>query len=256
MTHLRIVGASACAPTWLAAAPGYLLQADGASTLIDLGPGVVHALAQDRLLDSLTSVVISHRHADHCNDVTTLAYRRAFPVQLPSLPLFAPTGFSEVLSGLDAVFGIPTLPELAHPTADAFNLTEVNPGDGFVVDGHAVSTIQAMHPVPTLSMRVDDLGFVYTADTGMTEELLQFARGADVLLAEATYRAADGIDVSAHGHLTGTLVGELAQEAGVGRLVITHLADPNEAADIVAEARAVFTGPIDLARPGLVVPLG
>lgn len=256
MSTLRIMGASACAPTWLAAAPGYLLQHGDASTIVDLGPGVVHTLAENRLLDTLSSVVISHRHADHCTDVTTLAYRRSFPRQLPSLPMWAPTGFSEVLSGLDAVFGIPTLPELAHPTTDAFDLTEVEPGATFTLGDLHVSTVQANHPVPTLTMRFEELGLLYTADTGMTEELLALSSGVDVLLAEATYRAAAGIDVSSHGHLDGTLVGELAHQARVGRLVITHLADPDEADAILAEARAVYKGPIDLARPGLVVPLG
>lgn len=254
--RLTVLGASACAPTSLGAAVGYLLEHDDAATLVDCGPGVVAAMASRGVLGSLTGVVISHEHADHSADLVALGYRRGFPERLPALPLWAPTGFRRKLEGLDAVYGIPTLPELAHPFTGGYALTEVEPGEAVVVDGTRVATTRAVHPVPTLTMRFEDLGLAYTADTGMSEALVEACRGVDVLLAEATYRDAAGIDVSEHGHLTGRTVGELAVEAGVGRLVITHLADPEDGPEIVAEARRAFGGPVELAVPGMVVGLG
>lgn len=251
--RLTVLGASACAPTSLGAAAGYLVEHDGGALLVDCGPGVVARLALTGLLDRVTGVIISHEHADHSADLTALAYRRAFPVHLPALPLYAPTGFRRRLVGLDAVYGIPTLPELAHPLTGGFALTEVVPGERVAIRGLDVATIAADHPVPTVAMRIG--GLAYTADTGLSDALVEHCRGADVLLAEATYRDAAGIDVSAHGHLTGRTVGELAARAGVGRLVITHLADPDDGPAILAEARREYDGPVELAYPGLEVPL-
>lgn len=177
-------------------------------------------------------------------------------MRLPPLPLWAPSGFTRILTGLDGVYGIPTLVDLAHPFTGGFNLTEVEPGEQVVIDGTPVTTTRAVHPVPTLTMRFDDLGLTYTADTGMSDDLVEACRGVDVLLAEATYRHSAGIDVSGHGHLTGRSVGELAAEAGVGRLVITHLADPADGPEIVREAVSAFNGPVELAMPGKVIELG
>lgn len=253
--RLVVLGASACAPTSLGAAVGYLLEHDGGTTLVDCGPGVVAELARRGDLARLTSVVVSHEHADHSADLVALGYRRGFPERLDPLPLRAPTGFRRRVDGLDAVYGIPTLPDLAAPLGQAFDLTEVEPGETVEVDGTVLATTRAVHPVPTLTMRFEDLGLAYTADTGMSDALVEACRDVPVLLAEATYRDAAGVDVSAHGHLTGRTVGELARAAGVGRLVVTHLADPADGPEILAEARAVFDGPVDLAVPGMEIAL-
>ena len=253
--RLVVLGASACAPTSLGAAVGYLVVHDGGRTLVDCGPGVVAELAREGHLASVTSVVISHEHADHSADLVALAYRRGFPQRLAPLPLWAPTGFGRRLDALDDVYGIPTLPDLARPLRQAFDLTEVTPGDVVDVDGLTLATTPAVHPVPTLVMRFGQLGLAYTADTGLSDTLVDACRGAPVLLAEATYRDAAGIDVRAHGHLTGRTAGELARAADVGRLVLTHLADPADGPEILAEARAEFRGPVDLAVPGLAVDL-
>ncbi|MGC5626940.1 MBL fold metallo-hydrolase [Georgenia sp. Z1344] len=253
---LTVLGASATAPSSLGAAVGYLLHHEGGATLVDCGPGVVAELATRGHLGELSSIVISHEHADHCADLTALAYRRGFPERLPAVPMWAPTGFGKKLVGLDGVYGIPSLPALAAPLSDGFDLTEIEPGATVTVDGTTLTTIPAFHPVPTLAMRFDDLGLAYTADTGLTDELVEQCRNVPVLLAEATYRHSAGIDVSNHGHLTGRTVGELAAAANAGRLVITHLADPADGEEILAEARAVYDGPVELAAPGLVMQLG
>ena len=56
---------------------------------------------------------------------------------------------------------------------------------------------------------------------GACAALDRLAAGADLLLAEASFR--DGDDNPPEIHLTGTDGGELAARAGVGRLVITHI---------------------------------
>ena len=254
--ELTVIGASATAPTYLGPASGYLLTTPRGSILIDCGSGVIGGLAKDRRLDEVDALLVSHSHADHSADLPVLAYRRSFPQVLPSLPLYAPEDLVSRLPKLDDVYGIPTLDTMKTPLGSRFEMKVREPGEGFEVVGHRVQTILADHPVPTMSIKFPDYGFVYTADTGLTDELVEFSRGASLLLAECTYRAADNIDVTGHGHLDGHTVGQLAREAGVKHLAVTHVADPDHIPDIEAEVREVFDGKVTMCAPGDRFPLG
>ena len=53
--------------------------------------------------------------------------------------------------------------------------------------------------------------------------------------------------------MTAGEAGRIAARAGVGRLLLTHLDPSRDAAATLAQARAEFGGPVDLARPGQAV---
>lgn len=95
----------------------------------------------------------------------------------------------------------------------------------------------------------------YTGDTGPADELLELARDADLLLAEATLASTDTSD---WGHLCATDAAQVAATAEVRQLVLTHLgsADPQWAHARKAEAERVFAGPVHLAQPGAHYPIG
>jgi ribonuclease BN (tRNA processing enzyme) len=100
-----------------------------------------------------------------------------------------------------------------------------------------------------LRLEHEGRSLVYTGDTGPTEALVDLARGADVLLCEATFRHGDPNPPDLH--LTGRQAGEYAARAGVGRLVITHVPPWYDPEDLAAEARAAYDGPVEIARPGV-----
>jgi ribonuclease BN (tRNA processing enzyme) len=86
---------------------------------------------------------------------------------------------------------------------------------------------------------------VYTGDTGPSPAVVELARGADVLLAEAAYAEGPGLPPGLH--LTGRQAGEHAAAAGVGRLLVTHVPAWVDAEAQLAAAREVF-GAAELAR--------
>jgi ribonuclease BN (tRNA processing enzyme) len=103
-------------------------------------------------------------------------------------------------------------------------------------------------------MRVtDEFGrsIVYGADTGTIEPLIDFAAGADILIAEATLDEDDTTPPDKRGHLTPSLAGQLASKCGVETLVLTHLWAERPTEDVVRDASAAFSGRIEVARPGL-----
>jgi ribonuclease BN (tRNA processing enzyme) len=238
--RLTVVGCSGSHPGPKSACSAYLVEHDGFRLLLDLGNGALgplHNFVDPRDLDAL---YLSHLHGDHWLDLVPLAHvRRHHPAgAAPRLPVVAPVAerhriagaFGSAASDLDDVFSF------SDPVA-----TAIGPFD--------MQVIRTAHPVETHAIRLTAQGksLVYTADTGPFDELATFARGADLLLAEAGF--AEG---HAHGpmiHLTGTDAGELARDADVGHLVVTHVTpwhDPDRAFEAAA---AVFEGVTTLATP-------
>lgn len=83
--------------------------------------------------------------------------------------------------------------------------------------------------------------FAFVMDTGRCPAALELARDADLLVCESTFLEADADLASAYRHLTARQAAELAREAGVRRLVLTHFSQryPDPAA-YLAEAGVVF----------------
>jgi ribonuclease BN (tRNA processing enzyme) len=133
---------------------------------------------------------------------------------------------------------------------DAFDFSSLAPGVGKI--GPLTVTVARMrHTVATFGVRIEHEGKVlaYSADTGPSEELVGLARGADILLAEASFL--DAPDLPPDVHLTARQAAEHAARAGAGELVLTHLVPWNDPAVSLEQAAAAFHGPIRLASTGL-----
>ena len=82
---------------------------------------------------------------------------------------------------------------------------------------------------------------VYTGDTMPTSELVEFAKGADVLIHDATAETSLEEKANKYGHSTGRQAALVAKDAGVAQLALTHVSPRyDDAAPILADATAVF----------------
>ena len=118
-----------------------------------------------------------------------------------------------------------------------------------------VTTTRVDHPVEAYAIRVSVNGasLVFSGDTGPTPALVELARGADLALFEASFL--ERPENPPNLHLTGRQAGQHATQAGVGRLVLTHLVSWNDRQQTEAEGRSTYKGQLDLAAPGMVVTL-
>ena len=115
-----------------------------------------------------------------------------------------------------------------------------------------VSVARVAHPVPTYAMRVEHAGrvLVYSGDTGPTDALVEISRDADLALFESAFEEGRDDAAPADLHLTGREAGEHAERAGVRRLVLTHLPPWNDPSLSLTAASEVFSGSVEVARPG------
>lgn len=219
--------------------------------LLDMGNGALGVLQRHMDLHDIDAVLVSHLHPDHCIDLAGLHVAIKWDPRgwgRDPVPLWAPSGLHDYLS---STHGLPPEPGM-HGEFDFHTWVAEEPVQ---VGPFSITPFAVEHPTPEpYALRIDYHGvtgpttLAYSGDTDACEGLVHAARGADVFLCEAAYH--EGRDDALRGiHLTGRRAAEAARDAGVRRLLLTHLPVWNSPARAVEEAQAVFEGPIGVAEP-------
>jgi ribonuclease BN (tRNA processing enzyme) len=235
------------------ACSSYLVEEGDFRLLIDCGNGAFAKLRERISYAEVDEVLISHFHADHVLDLVPFSY--ALTLGMPAgarrsrPPLWLPPGGAEQIRALVSVWGGGGLVDAA------FEVAEYETG-GTLELGPLPATL---HPVPhytlTHAIGLTSPGggrIVFGADCRESEELTEAARGADILLAEATLpeREPDSVPINRRGHMSPGEAAGVASRAGVGRLVLTHISDQVDADAALADAREQFAGPVEIAAEG------
>jgi ribonuclease BN (tRNA processing enzyme) len=255
-------------PAWQdagGACSGYLVEDGGATLLLDCGNGVFAKLRARRDYTDVDAVLISHLHADHILDLVPFAYAlllspRQQPVPVGGYPgtdrparprLIAPRGAEEAFRRLAGTWGNETL------LPDAFELEEYDPDSTVEVGPLRVRFRQVPHFVPTFAINLtSEAGggrLTFGSDCRPSEELVEAARGTDLLLVEATLPRPERTGV--RGHLTPAEAGDHARRAGARRIVLTHISDELDPEWATGEASKAFGGPVEVASEGSVYRL-
>jgi len=108
-----------------------------------------------------------------------------------------------------------------------------------------VTAALAHHLVPNMALKILNKSsgrrIVYSGDTTPSDQVVRLARGAEVLLHEAS----GGME----GHSSAAQAGQVAQRAGAQRLYLIHYsAFQGDLMALLSEAGAQFSGPVELAR--------
>lgn len=241
--RLTVLGCSGSVPGPGTPASGYLVEAEGFQLVLELGNGTFAELQARHDPFDLGALLFTHLHPDHCADFTALTVLRRYHPQPPynvrerRLPVYAPDNAPVRLAKAYA----PNEAELVETDlSDVFAFHPLRPGACVHIGPFEMWPVSVDHPTEAFGVRVRHGGrtLAYTGDTGPCAALDELAAGADVLLSEATWThsptRAKGV------HLSGIQAGELARRAGVGRLLVTHVAPWTDRDAVLAEARREF----------------
>src|SRR5262245_10875936 len=219
--RLTILGTGSARPVGDSAQSGVLVEADGTVVLFDVGAGIASQVQARIGAEKLNALFVGHFHADHWIDIGPLRYRFPWGEPAPKpLPVYLPPGGRDKLEHLAAA--IAERPGFFEP---AFAITEYASGDRIQVGALTVTPHAVGHYVPAFSM--DILGprgerVVYAGDMGPSEMVVDLARGAELLILEATLE--DGsTDDARRGHLdTPEAIDHVARSGAIQGLLVHY----------------------------------
>lgn len=255
--ELVVLGSSASFPAAGDACSGYLVRDGDTALLLDCGSGVLGRLQRYVPVEDLTGIVVSHLHPDHYIDLVALRYglrygegdRRPVPVYLPPGGIAHLEAVGHALSKTQPFF------------AGALDLHEYEPGHAIPLGGFEVTPHEVVHGIRSFALRVENgrvesgrvVGggrrFTFSSDTVVCDALVEAARDADLLLAEATLGGGAPDHHDPRTHLSAVEAGEIAQRAGAASLVLTHFWHTADRALAEREASSVFSGRVAAAQP-------
>ena len=262
---VQILGSGGPALNRFRASASYLLWVGTqAKVLVDMGGGAFLRFGQAQAkLGDLSMAAVSHLHPDHVSDLPALLWlshqtrKEPLPIVGPSGNAVAPS-FSTFLSrlfdektGAFQVLGT-TLGATPGNTGGGVRLdigvvdvTKTEPTTVFDGQGLTVTALGIPHGnLPTLAYRVatQNLSIVFSSDqNGTNPKFIEFAKGANVLVMHMAIAAGATNPL----HASPAVVGRIAQEAGVGRLIVSHIGlyDLDAA---IAELKKSYTGPLTI----------
>jgi ribonuclease BN (tRNA processing enzyme) len=219
---------------------------------MELGNGTLAELQRHCHPFAVSALLLSHLHLDHCGDVSALTEwwrghpaRPADPVH-GRLPLYAP---SEARTRLAAAHAESEAALATADLSDVFDFHELRAGS-FTIGPFEITVGVMEHICEAYGFRVSHKGrsLVYTGDTARCDALSDLTRGADVLLADTAW-VTRGVRPD-NLHMSAAEGAQLANEAGVSTLLLTHVLPWSDKAAVLDSARSVFHGETQLARQG------
>jgi ribonuclease BN (tRNA processing enzyme) len=193
-------------------------------------------------LKDVGHIIISHLHADHCFDLIPYRYALWRAARKDFRPhLYLPPGGGKALLQTVSAFNT----SLTF-FSDFFEVKEYDPKAKLKAGDLNVKFARVKHYIDSHAMAITgSKKMVYSADSGMCEELAGLARDADLFLCEAT--RCDPADAD-WGHMSAVEVGELAKKARARRLMLTHFWPECDYSKSIKQAEAAFGKSVEIAE--------
>ena len=281
---LFFAGTAGSVPTARRGLPALLLRAGGERILFDCGEGTQQQLLRSVGLPDVGAVFITHYHLDHW--LGLLGMLKTFDLRARERPLtiYGPPGLRSLLGAMRPVIGRTGYPleiaELEPYEEIRFGTFLISPfpvnhrveayGYAFVEDDRPGrfdveaartlgvtdgpdfgrlqrgETVNGVRSEQVMGETRSGRRIVISGDTAPCQAVEVLAHDADLLVHEATFMEDERARARETLHSTARQAAEIARDAGVQLLALTHLSTRYFPRDVREEARSVF--------PNTVVP--
>lgn len=253
-----LLGTGSPRPSLERAQPAQLLEIGGDSFVVDCGEGVTTQIVRSgRDVCRIQKIFLTHLHWDHVLGYAGLVWG-GWSAGRTTLEVWGPPGtrhmhellFGDLYRGdAEWISGV----GYARSGLESIRIHEIGEGRVYDRDGITVDAVQVKHPVTTLAYRFNWQGrsVVFSGDTAMCDELVRIAKGADLLVQDACAacsrqygdeRSKRIREALIGFHASPAQAGIMARQAGVKRLVCTHLLPGVVADEVHEEAASEFGG--------------
>lgn len=210
----------------------------GDVVIFDAGTGL-GAMGRDRAkpaAEEETVICLTHPHLDHIQGLPFYV-----PLYKGKTLLIGPRGTREAIERLfDGVF---------HPvrreSLTGLEIREIEPGASFSIGSSLVETAATNHPGESLAYKISSGGFsfVYGLDheipldgdpdgKRLTEDLINFMDGSDIILADGHFSAADHVKYKGWGHSHPEQWAEALKGRKAGKILFSHFSPSYTDADV------------------------
>jgi ribonuclease Z len=253
------LGSSGAVPSSERDTTALVFAADEEAVLVDCGGSPLQKLLRAGVDPAtLVRVIITHIHPDHAYGLPALVQSLLLLGRTAPLRISCRTEHVEPLRAVLDAFQL-----LERPRSVPIVFEAVPARADFPIARTAAFVITASPnehgSMPNMALRfaapTSPRAVVYSSDTGPCEAVIALARGADTLIHEATFSEQSPERYGAHS--SAAEAGEIAERAGVRRLILTHIdAEHHHRVEaLAAEARARFGGLVEVARELVPYPL-
>ncbi|WP_435360546.1 MBL fold metallo-hydrolase [Haloarchaeobius sp. DFWS5] len=275
---VTLLGTGSPIPTLDRAGTSIAVEFDDETVLVDCGPGTTHRCVEHEIHPAdVETLFLTHNHLDHTADLFHFVVA-SWSLGREALTVYGPANTERLLDALydcydeDIAYRREFYDEAGIDDVEWVQTTDVLVVEG---DGWQATMRQVDHAIETYAHRfeTDDATFVFSADTTPEAGIADFAANADLLVQDACVAREtvdpnpdhDGLvwdrltepmsDEAAAGlsetHCTPREAGEIAAEAGVDTLVLTHLLPYRDTDAMAEQAKSAFDGQVVVAEDGL-----
>jgi ribonuclease Z len=276
---LFFVGTAGSVPSARRGLPSMLIRRGGDRLLFDCGEGTQRQLVRSVGLTDLDSIFITHFHADHWLGLPGMLKSFALRERKEPLTVYGPEGLKDLMGAMRVVYGrlpyaldfvelapaetverdgylIAAIP-VRHKGERAFGYALVEdsrPGhlDPKLAEQLGVrsgpdfgrlqrgETVDGVKPEQVMGETREGRKIVLSGDTAPCETLALAAHQADLLVHEATFTEEEVERARLTQHSTARQAAELARDAEVRLLALTHFSSRYAGGELRDEARATF----------------
>lgn len=208
---------------------------------IDTGPGSLRCLFEiGYTYKDINYLLYTHFHLDHIADFGPIIFASKYELDLrkEDLTVIGPPGMNEFYRKLLYLYGI-QIQNLIY------NIHIVELKDKLSTPNWEMEAIKTVHTHESIGYKIKERNgkvIVYPGDTQPFPSLIEFVKGADVLILECAFPD------PTPGHLYPEVVGEIAQASGAKWLVLTHFYPICDERDILERIRDKFNNEITVAE--------